>query len=1000
MGQHGPIRDNDNPFLLTNRDNGKAKNGEVVGKKTKPTAEVENPFLLIKKKDGGTEDLPTGTETTPQSQSQSDSETGVTRFPDRSLFGEQPERQTIFGQSFLDRDISKTFHEDLDLSNPNLFRSKDKYSLRNLYTDPMQQRYDERIEQRRAAIKNNVQGLAEYGRTRIDAINKDIRKDQDEIDKIPDHLIGSGDLEIASKYIDQKEQLADNIAAAEIYKAEFKNSLAQQVAKKMVPAHVNSPSFTPRALGMDIIAVSDPEYYSKIKESLATSTLPGITNAGIERIGIDLAKDYLLNQPESPERDLKLKQIEEQEHDFDFRNIELTATRVREKLGAYFYGEGRSGFWGYSDARIKKAIADPASGLTDNEKRVALDYVLPIESKLVFSTDIPGSGLFRSGKDAIEHSVLNLQNTFDSFRGARGDAERAYDLLNDEAEGIRFRKPGESPTFKSELKQLEFKERKVGLSPEEKQRKSEIEKFVDVRNGWMKFVDGTGDLTGQVLEFALLTKGIGAVGRGLAALSESGGLITNGLTSGAFGTALANETTGLFLTGFLNSYDNYRSQALTFMPGKEKEANRRGYAIVMSAMEGLSERIFPDTKVLSAFLAKVQKPAAEIMEKFVNREITQELARAEFEKTLLGALKQYVKPFGSATLLESTEEAVVDIADGMSRAIFGGQRFDVAQTGKQAINTFLTTALHSGIVSGLAARGAVRQTKSDNAFIKSAIVNFAANPYSALKTVEDLRINGKITQQEANEKIQLIMSANSYLKQLPQQVPVTKEVKGKKITELKSLDYPQVASYLVHRLNEGILQKQIDNSTDETLISKLEEEKLRSQEIRKGIWEGTVGVTPDLQEVADEKKAQDLNIIDANTIPAEELLGTPFSNIQKQKDEKSITGQEGSSKEGSDKEDSKEVGGEKTAEQGVLTEKREGEATAPSLSMPEQVNKLLNEEIPKEIKYNNVTVTDVVTGKPLVGKFAPTKPLTARAATDAMKKRFETLNKLITCINS
>lgn len=995
MGERKPIRDTTDPFLLTDRSNGKAKNGEVVGKKQ--TTEQDNPFMLVKKKDGGTSDSSIGTETTVQSQSQSDSETGVTRFPDRSLFDDEAERETIFGKSFLDRDISKSFNEDIDLSNPNLFRAKDKYSLRNLYTDPMQQRYDDRVEMRRSAIKNDLQVLADYGRTRIDSINKDIRKDQEEIDKIPDHLIGSGDLEIASKYIDQKNSLSDNIAAAEIYKGELKKSLAQQVAKQFVPAHVDSPNFNPRELGLDIISVADPEYYSKIKESLATSTLPGITNASIERIGLDLAKDYLRNQPDSPEKDLKLKQIEEEEGDFDFRNIELTAMRVREKLGAYFYDEGRSGFWGYSDAKLKKAIADPNSGLTENEKRVALDYIVPIESKLFFSTDIPGSGLFRSGKDAIEHSVLNFQKTFDSFRGVRGDPERAYDLLNDEAEGIRFRKPGESPTWKSELKQLELKERKDGLSSEEKERKTEIEKFVDVRNGWMKFVDGTGDITGQVLEFALMTKGIGVAGRALTAISESGGLITNGLTSGAFGTAIANEATGLFITGFLNSYDNYRSQALTFMPGKENESNRRGYAIAMSAMEGLSERIFPDTKTLSLFLKTVQKPTALIMEKFINREITQGFAREEFKRAIIPALKQYGGEFTKATALESTEEGAVDFADGMARSIFGGQPFDIMQTGKQAVNTFLTTALHSGLVSGLAARGAVRQTKSDNAFIKSSIVNFAANPYQALKTVEDLRINGKITQLEANEKIQLIMSANSYLKQLPQSVPVTKEVNGKKVTELKTLDYPQVTSYMIHRLNEGILQKQIDTSTDETLISKLEEEKKRSQDIRKGIWEGTVGVTPDLQEVADEKKAMDLNIIDANTIPAEELLGTPFSNIQKQKDEKTISGEETGKEVSSIKEAGKE-GSEKT-EQSVLTKKGEGEQT-PSLSTPEQVDKLLNQEMDKAIKYEPVKVTDVVTGKPLVGKFAPTKPLSARAATDAMKKRFETLNKLIICINS
>jgi hypothetical protein len=55
-------------------------------------------------------------------------------------------------------------------------------------------------------------------------------------------------------------------------------------------------------------------------------------------------------------------------------------------------------------------------------------------------------------------------------------------------------------------------------------------------------------------------------------------------------------------------------------------------------------------------------------------------------------------------------------------------------------------------------------------------------------------------------------------------------------------------------MNEGILQQQIDNNTDEVLKSKLEKDVKRSQEIRKGIFDGTIGVTPDLRDITDNPK--------------------------------------------------------------------------------------------------------------------------------------------------
>lgn len=878
----------------------------------------------------------------------------------RSIFDPEP-KKTIFDQSFLDRDIDKKF--DLSLSNPNLEKPKDKFSLSNEYYDRKQQEFEQKRESAKQNVKRSPQSLLEYNNKRIAEINDDIKGAKTNLDALTapfNYLQTYRSDEDQKKRKEETEKYQNDIASAQEYKNKLKQSVATQAAIQLVPASLaQGKVFDPRKLGRDIVKVADPEQEQMFLEAEKNGTkLPGITQANIERMGLDISKQFLQSQPQTDFVKQRLSEIEQYEKDFDTRNFELTAQRAREKIGVFFYKQSSvsddildlvggvgiasknrkpnpgSGFWGYSGKDIESAINDPEAGLTESEKKIALEYVLPIEKKLFFSTDIPGSGFFRSGKNAIERSLINTGNTVQGWFGDRNDADRAQDLLNDEIQSSRFRQPGENPTWKSELAYLKNKEKNTGLSEEEKAQKVDLEKYVDVRNGWSKFKDGTGDLTGQVIEMAVLTKGVGIAGKALTAISEGGGILS-GLTTSAIGTALANETTGLFLTSYLNSYDSYKTQSLQLMPGEKNAANRDAYAKVMSAVEGLSERIFNDVKVLKGFAKGVAPTVSDITNRFINKEITQQIAREELQSALMKYAKPFGKEFIKSTGQESFEEAVVDWADGISQSVFGGQPFDIVKTGQQSLNTFLTTALYSGAVSSLAAHGSARQHQSQNAFMKSALVDMASNPAPYLKSVEDFRLSGQITQQEANEKIKLINSASKYLKEIPNNITVVKRGEQKDTTELenkfndtwkqnivaisertdlteeekeklkeaedlrhteelsafnkqkkeakteiteKQLDYPEVSSYVVHRMNEGIIQEQLDSDNfDEALRPQFERQLKRSIEIRKGIIDNSIGVTPNIQEITDNpKKAEDLGILDANEVSPDQLIGTPF----------------------------------------------------------------------------------------------------------------------------
>jgi hypothetical protein len=799
------------------------------------------------------------------------SEIGITE-PSPTASESQSKKETA--TDFLINDINKNdFFSDLAANTDRYFPN----------TTP-QRVNQQAAEMTQKEVFRNPESLQRYAATRVNKIREEIKNIEREKFQLKDFTYADqlssfdeGFITDPKKY----DELAQQAREKQSYINQFKNNVAD-VAAGLIVAQQDLTKVDPRQVGREIVRIADPDQEEIFAMAEAGGkTLPGIRREELSLIGINALKQYLSRNPDIPNYEEAVRAVNDMESDLDERNFEITGQRVREKIGAQIYKEGRGSFFGfgYSPSVLQEVADNPSTGLTESEKKIFKNYVLPIERRII-GTNIPTSGFTKSMFNAIEKGAVNAGKSLGDVTGLRDESDQAQDILNREIEESRFRPAGESPTAQAQLAYLQQKEKKDGLTDGEKKLKTDLENYTYVRNGWSKFKDGVGDLTGQVAMIALTTKGLGAAGKALSASGEAGGLL-GGLTRGAIGTALSNETVGLFLSSYLNAYDNYKQQAIELMPGEDQAANRDAYATVMSAVEGLSERIFRDTKILNAFTKNVSPAIRTITDKFISREITQQVAREETEKTLSSALKSFGKEYAKATGQESTEEAVVDFANGMARAVFGGQEFDIVKTGQQALNTFLTTALYSPLVAGMSATGSTRQQRAENSFMKSAIVDMAANPAQYLQSIEDLQTEGTITQQQANEKIKLVKSASKYLQEIPSARSVSRTVgegdAAVEISEEKSFDYPEVSSYLLHRLNEGILNEQINESTDEVLKSQLQKKLKRSEEIRKGLFDGSVSVTPDLREVTDNpEEAAELGIFDAAKLPADDLIGTPF----------------------------------------------------------------------------------------------------------------------------
>lgn len=786
------------------------------------------------------------------------------------LYSESPS-----GADFVKKDIEvNNILPAFDLQGQPNFNSVDKRAE----TQKLQQ-----------TILSSPETLQGYTKSRIETLNNNIKElelsKRDYRRKIDMAFEGGSQPE--RSWYDAIKQIDQTVKQRQDYVNQLKGGVAD-VVSDMVVNRMEPGNFNPREYGRKIIEVADPDLMATIRMAEKNGgTLPGILSAKMERMGLEAAKKYLLKNPTIPDAELLSQTINNYEKDFDSRNVELTAQRVREKIGAQLYKEGKSAWFGfgYSPETLQQAINNPATNLSESEKIIAQQNVLPTERKII-GTNIPTSGFTRGVFNAVEKSAINTGKSIGAMTGFRNESEQAQELLNAEVEESRYRVAGQSPSAMGELEYLNQKQKTGKLTKQEETQKKELENYVGVRNNWSKFKDVTGDLTGQVLEMALMAKGLGGAGRLLQASGAQGGLL-GGMTRTAVGQALSNETVGLFVGGYLNSYDSYKKQAIELMPGEDKAAEREAYAKVMAGVEGLSEQIFKDTKVLGAITKEVAPTIRTLTGKLLSQEITQAVAREELQGLMAKTIKPFMKDALKADLQESTEEAVVDIAQGIADSVFTGKDFDAYQVGQQALNTFLTTAMGGGIISGLAAHGAMKQRNSQNAYMKSAIMDMGANPAPYLKSVEDLQLDGTITQNEANEKIKLIKSASNALNELPETRQIIKKEGNATISEERPFDYPELNSYLIHRLNEGILTEKINNTTDEVLKSQLEKNLKRSQDIRKGIYDGSLGVTGDLQEVTDNpEKAQELGIADANQLPSQELIGTPFSreNIIKESD--------------------------------------------------------------------------------------------------------------------
>ncbi|HJY23916.1 MAG TPA: hypothetical protein VJ279_13570, partial [Hanamia sp.] len=256
-------------------------------------------------------------------------------------------------------------------------------------------------------------------------------------------------------------------------------------------------SAAPSEIGMEAFRIADRDTYKTLKSTVGGST-------GLERDIYQMGLEALYG---AADNDGLYSLLAKDEKMADDLHPEKKSAEVYHKLGAVLHKDEN---W-FANPKPSVAKLDAAAEQLDEEDRdFYYKHIRPLEGKMSGVTNVPMRGFANKAAGAIVSTAEETGKFIGDVTGVRSKSDRAFDALN-EPFNTRNQNVGEHAPSVAELAQLNEKQKKTGLTPEETERKAELEKFTNIRSTFEDIIDGTGNLTGQVLFQAIATKGLGGL---------------------------------------------------------------------------------------------------------------------------------------------------------------------------------------------------------------------------------------------------------------------------------------------------------------------------------------------------------------------------------------------------------------------------------------------------------------------------------------------------------
>jgi hypothetical protein len=597
-----------------------------------------------------------------------------------------------------------------------------------------------------------------------------------------------------------------------------------------------NPALNPKDIGEQWLKYAEPDTY----KLWVKAGKKGAIDRDIAEIGVRAL--YGTGQQGAVE----LAKADEQNLDYQYPDKIIAETYHR--LGAELHKDQN---WFLNAAPSVKQLDEAAKQLPEKNRDIYYKLIRDYENKN-FGTDVPMSGLVNKVGEGFASTANETWKGLGDLLQIRSDKKVATEALN-EGVNTRFQDVGASQPAVHRLKEINSKQKKgEKLTDQEITEKQDLEQFAGVRTTAQEIIDGTGNLTGQVLFQGIGTKGLGAVAKGavkgvglLKAAEVGAGLATEESIAAQavdFGISKATiNNVSASAIAFASSYDAAKRDAFRLMPDDKDAGKRTLYATIVGGLNAGTERIFKDEKILNAFNKEISPTIKALVGKLSAGEISKEALSTSIANVLKKS-GAFLKESAISNTKEATEELATSVGQSIATSILAPAKFNEQQAYNDAISTFTTTFLHGGLVAGAASINSVRSNHIGIPTLsKLGIDN---------KLTEDTKnfinaqvLNGNMTQEEANGKFKVLNTATKINTEVMPQVSQV------------APDLPQKAKekYSVQLLNEKILAAQADETNDEVLKSALGKKIKESEKIRKQILDKEVFVDDDYSVVTEKE---------------------------------------------------------------------------------------------------------------------------------------------------
>lgn len=619
------------------------------------------------------------------------------------------------------------------------------------------------------------------------------------------------------------------------------------VASEVIETKQNLP--VEFSTGLNYLKYVEPVEFERITRSLkngeaiSESQIATITAQGIEIAESRLQDKYSANEIDKPEYIRQATLLQQGRYKNIVENKETLRALLSEGIANYqddvniklenatntgLAGKIFGHRWNYTDEEIQtsgEAVAK-AYGLDPNDANVqnALKYLKDNEGAMILQNSIAKSGFVRDFAKGLASPIRGISSSIEDI--GKTDAE-IY------AEG---QSQGNVKVAEKRLKRID--------------------------NSWEGTVASVAEGTGQfVTQAALAYAGSGVVGTvGRALVTENA--VAGAAANNAIANVLINTKGGLstFITSYAQSYDGNLKQAQAYTADENVAHN---VAIGMSGLEGMTELILSPLDIARGIGRTLIKPKTS----------TQKIVDIISDEKILNK-KSVIKDFLSGTMragLQSSkviateigEEEVVALADYAANAILNpnSQSFQNRDLMNEVVNTANQTGLSMAIPALLSGIGA----GSANNFEKGTLLIAAQNRQHLLDDMQKRVTEGKMSEDEYNEKALIINTAETANAQIPQKA------------DNQKLNSQQKADYVFSRVTEAVLNKKMEESKDEAEKTILSEKIKNEQNYRLEILKST-GNENDIQPQQVSESTDAENTVATNQ-PQTETTQVPESKV-------------------------------------------------------------------------------------------------------------------------